>query len=299
MTMSFDSFTLITSHPWLDWLLVVILGAIFGSFLGCVAYRLPLMLEQSWRRAAEEMFEHEEGDSDTEATISLVRPRSFCPQCRTVLSPLYLVPLLGYLFSGGRCRHCRERVPLSYPAIELAAVALFCWIYGHFGATLQAILAIGYGCSLLLLLVIDARRHLLPDVIVLPVLWLGLVVSYAGVFIDFDQSFLGAIIGFGVFFSLYWIFLGLTGRESLGRGDIKLLAMLGVWSGVYSIPVIIFAASCGGLVWLLLRRAMNKGAIHDPLAFGPFLIIPGWVSFLYGTDWFFDFSSLIQLWQQL
>ena len=282
-------------YPWLSWSVMFTLGLIFGSFAGCASYRLPLMLEQDWRNAANEILEL----PSHEKTISLLQPRSFCPQCKNTISLAFLIPFLGYFFSLGRCQHCKTRISIIYPAIELATAFMFCWVYSVFGATIETLIAAVLGLALLLLLVIDARKHLLPDVILLPLLWLGLLVNYFGLFIGIDNSFWGVFVGYGFFFLLYWVFYALTGRESLGRGDIKLLAALGAWAGVWSLPGIVFFAACSGLLWLLLRRVLGKGMINEPMAFGPFLILAGWVSFLYGPDWFFDASLVLKLWQQL
>lgn len=281
--------------PWLPWSMLFVLGIVFGSFASCVAYRLPVMLEHDWRNAAHEAFEL----PSSESSVSLLQPRSFCPQCEKTIGIVFLIPLLGYIFSLARCRHCQSRISIAYPAIELATAALFCWVYALFGMSIEALLAVVFGFSVLLLALIDARQHLLPDVILLPVLWLGLLVNYFGVFVDPSDSFWGVFVGYGCFFALYWIFYILTGRESLGRGDIKLLAALGAWSGVWALPGIIFCAACSGLLWLLLRRVLGKGMINDPMAFGPFLIAAGWVSLLYGPNWLFDTGLVVQLWQQL
>ncbi|WP_020649325.1 prepilin peptidase [Solimonas variicoloris] len=269
------------SSPALLISLTALLGLIVGSFLNVVIYRLPRMMERAWKRDAREALELPALD---EAPFSLLRPASCCPSCGTPIKPWHNVPLFGWLFLRGRCAACGTAIPAQYPLVELAAgvmAGVCAWHFGY-GPQLPAALALSW--TLLALAVIDLRTQLLPDDLTLPLLWLGLLLALFPVFAGLRDAVLGAMAGYLVLWSIYWLFKLTTGKEGMGYGDFKLLAALGAWLGWQALPTIVLLSSVVGAVvgvgLVLFRR-------HDrqiPIPFGPYLAAAGWLALLYGHD---------------
>ena len=130
---------------------------------------------------------------------------------------------------------------------------------------------------------IDFDTQYLPDDIVLPLLWLGIIVNIFGEFIDLESSVLGAIIGYGTFWSVNIMYKLATGKEGMGHGDFKLLAMLGAWLGWKLLPLIIILSSCVGAIIgisLIVFKSYNR---NTNIPFGPYLATAGWISMLWGS----------------
>lgn len=226
------------------------LGLVFGSFLSALTWRLP------------------RGDS-------VARGRSACPTCGHALTARDLVPVLSWLLARGRCRHCAAPVPARYPLIELTAAALLAVIAWRAGAldwppaalAAAALLAL----VLLALAVVDLEHGLLPDVLTLaaaaPALALRLI-------LDGPQGLLlgglGALVGGGGAWLLRVAFRRFTGRDGLGLGDVKFLALAGLLLPPTGWPVYLFLAGCLGVGLGLVWRATGRGATFP---FGPALIL--------------------------
>jgi leader peptidase (prepilin peptidase)/N-methyltransferase len=154
----------------------------------------------------------------------------------------------------------------------------------HFGYSWQTAAALLFSWALIALSVIDLRTTLLPDNITVPFLWLGLLLNTKGIFIDLSSSVLGAVIGYLILWSVYHLFRIITGKEGMGYGDFKLLAMLGAWLGWQSLPLIVILSS-------LLGAGIGIGLVffkrHDkniPIPFGPYLATAGWIALLWGNQ---------------
>jgi leader peptidase (prepilin peptidase)/N-methyltransferase len=217
-------------------------------------------------------------------TYNLVLPRSACPHCGHKISALENIPVVSFALLGGKCRSCSQRISWRYPSIELASSLLALAVAMHFGPTLQALAAVGLTWSLLALTMIDYDHQLLPDSITLPFLWLGIICNIFGMFTTVYASLFGAIFGYLVLWIVYISFKLLTGKEGMGYGDFKLLAMLGAWLGWQMLPLIIIVSSVlGALVGisLILFRSHGRG---QPIPFGPYLAAAGWIALLYGNE---------------
>ena len=259
---------------------VFVLGLLVGSFINVVILRLPVMMERRWRRECAEFLDHPASEDD--APFDLVTPRSRCPHCGHLITALENIPVISYLVLRGRCRSCGASISARYPFVELLSAGVAVTVAWQFGVTWQTAFALLLSWALLALTFIDLDRTWLPDDITLPFLWLGLLVNTSGIFTDPVSAIIGAVSGYLVLWFVYQVFKKLTGKEGMGYGDFKLLAMLGAWLGWQAIPLIVILSSLVGTVFglgfILLRRLGRE----QPIPFGPYLAIAGWIALLWG-----------------
>jgi leader peptidase (prepilin peptidase)/N-methyltransferase len=274
---------LLNLNPVVLALMAGMLGLIIGSFLNVVIYRLPVMLEQQWRVQCRELAT-EDGPSDSEEPLNLLVPRSRCPECKHAIGAMENIPVVSYLLQRGRCKHCGTPIPMRYPAVELATALLSAIVTWYYGPTLQAVAALLLTWALVALSVIDYREQLLPDSITLPFLWFGIALSLLTVFTDLKSSVLGAMAGYLALWSVYHLFRILTGKEGMGFGDFKLLAMLGAWLGWQYLPAIVIVSSMVGAIIGLLLITLRGRDRNVPIPFGPFLALAGWITLLWGDQ---------------
>lgn len=279
--------------------LAVVLGLMVGSFLNVVIYRLPIMLEREWRSQCREVMGHEVLDVDapqdqSESTqFNLLRPRSTCPSCAHRITALENIPIVSYLFLKGRCSACEGKISLRYPLFELLTGVVSLLVVWRFGFTFEAMSALAISWTLIALSGIDYDTKLLPDVLTLPLLWAGLLLSLlhghavlhwgqTTLFVSPAYSIAGAIIGYLVLWSVYWLFKLVTGKEGMGYGDFKLLAALGAWLGYLQLPlIIILSALVGAIAGIIMIVAMGRDR-QLPIPFGPYLAAAGWVAMMWG-----------------
>jgi leader peptidase (prepilin peptidase)/N-methyltransferase len=279
--------------PWLLTATAGLLGLIVGSFLNVVIHRLPIMMERSWRAQCRELLEQPENEGE-QAPFNLVVPRSRCPSCGHLIRALENIPVLSYLLQRGRCRHCGTHISIRYPVIEILTALLTAAVVWHFGPTLQAAAAILLTWALVALTFIDLDHHLLPDDITLPFLWFGVAFSFFGVFTNLTASVAGAMAGYLALWSIYHLFRLLTGKEGMGYGDFKLLAMLGAWMGWQQLPMIILLSSLVGAavgISMILLRGHDRNV---PIPFGPYLAAAGWLALVWGdslTGWYLGYMG--------
>ncbi len=271
----------------------LVLGLIVGSFLNVVIYRLPIMLERQWQAEAAQTHEAD-ATSVTQvlpSKFNLVVPRSTCPACHQPIRAIHNVPIVSYLWLRGRCAHCHTRISARYPIVELLTgllTAVVAWRFGY-GATAACAALVTW--FLIALAAIDLDHQLLPDLLTLPLLWLGLLASLGGWALSGHSlpvapanAILGAAIGYLALWSIYHAFRLLTGKEGMGYGDFKLLAALGAWMGLQMlVPIVLLAAVVGAVTGglLILTRQHQRGT---PIPFGPFLAAAGWVAMLWGPQ---------------
>lgn len=270
---------------------IALLGLIVGSFLNVVIWRLPQMLRREW---ASQCYEYlQENIPALETTIqphfskntkpfNLIRPPSHCPQCNHKISVVENIPIISFIFLKGRCRHCKTSISWRYPLIEIFTALLSVIVAFVFGLSLQTFAGLILTWSLFTLSVIDWEHQILPDDITFPLLWLGLIFNIQHVFTDITSAVIGAIAGYLFLWSVYWLFKLFTGKEGMGYGDFKLLAMLGAWLGWSALLKIVLISSflgAGlGITLILLKRHSKE----QPIPFGPFLALGGWVTMLWG-----------------
>jgi leader peptidase (prepilin peptidase)/N-methyltransferase len=222
-------------------------------------------------------------------------PPSHCPQCRHRIRAIENIPVLSYLLQKGRCTHCAQPISAQYPLVEAIAGLLAGVVVWQFGYSSQALAALVFTWALLALSVIDLRHMLLPDRITLPLLWLGLLLALFDVLVDLRSAVIGAIAGYLVLWTVYQGFKLLTGKEGMGYGDFKLLAVLGAWLGWQQLLVVVLLSSLvGALVGIAL--IILRGRDHRvPLPFGPFLAAAGWLALLWGdtlVNYYFGLAGI-------
>lgn len=290
---------------------VAFLGLFVGSFLNVVIYRLPIMMRNEWREAAEEFAVEEAAEKvaasqslvtdaehtavssasqaglDTQSetqhgTFNLSVPRSRCPKCNNLITWWQNIPVLSYLFLRGKCHKCKTPISMRYPAIELVTMVLSLVVAWHFGATLQCVLGIITTWFLVAMTMIDFDTYLLPDVLTLPLMWIGLIASLLPVFTDVRSAVIGAAAGYAVLWCVYQLFKILTGKEGMGFGDFKLLAALGALLGWQQLPMIILLSSLLGAIVGISIIAITSRDKNIPIPFGPYLAGAGWIAMLWG-----------------
>lgn len=259
---------------------VVVLGLLVGSFLNVVVYRLPKMLMRDWRAQAREVLEMP--TKDVEEAFNLVLPNSSCPNCGHEIKPWENIPLLSWLFLRGKCSGCKQAISVRYPLVELACGVLSGVIAWQFGVSWEALAMLVLTWGLLAMSLIDADQQILPDALVLPLLWLGLILNSFGLFTSLSDALWGAVIGYMSLWSIFWLFKLVTGKEGMGYGDFKLLALLGAWGGWQVLPLTILLSSVVGAVLGVIILRLQRNSYSNPIPFGPYLAVAGWIALIWG-----------------
>ncbi|HHJ16425.1 MAG TPA: prepilin peptidase [Gammaproteobacteria bacterium] len=256
-----------------------VLGLMIGSFLNVVIYRLPVMMDREWQAQCREYLDK---PAVEEAPFSLSQPASRCPHCDHKIRFYENIPLLSYLWLRGKCASCQAAISIRYPLVELLTGILSAVVVWHFGYTPQAAAALLLTWVLITLSMIDVDHQLLPDSITLPFMWLGLALSLFPVFADMRAGLIGAIAGYLSLWSVYQLFKLVTGKEGMGFGDFKLLALLGAWMGWQALPMIVLLSSAVGAVLGIGMIAIQGRDRAQTIPFGPYLAIAGWIALLWG-----------------
>ncbi|MCO4203798.1 prepilin peptidase [Aeromonas taiwanensis] len=276
--------------PWLYLSLIFLFSLMVGSFLNVVIHRLPIMMERDWRAEYRDYFDEDESISANER-YNLMVPRSACPHCGHAITAIENIPLLSWLWLRGRCRECQAPISARYPLVELLTALLSVAIAATLAPGWSVLAALLLTWSLVALTFIDLDKMLLPDQITLPLLWGGLLFNLLGGFVPLVDAVIGAMAGYLVLWSLYWSFKLLTGKEGMGYGDFKLLAALGAWLGWQALPIILLLSSLVGAVIGITLIALRKHHQGNPIPFGPYLAIAGWIALLWGdkiTRWYLE-----------
>jgi leader peptidase (prepilin peptidase)/N-methyltransferase len=263
-------------------------GLAIGSFLNVVIHRLPIVLERQWRAQAAEL-EGKPAPALPEP-YNLLSPRSRCPACNAPISAIHNIPVISYLLLRGRCAACRAPISARYPAVELATAVATAAVAWHFGFGWQALLAMVFTWYLIALAGIDIDRQLLPDILTIPLLWIGLIVSLwiapggAAPPVATQDAVIGAVAGYLFLWSVFQLFRLLTGKEGMGYGDFKLYAAIGAWLGWQMLPlVLLLAAVVGSVVGVAMIVARRHGR-GVPIPFGPYLAGAAWIGLLFGPQ---------------
>jgi len=260
-----------------------LLGLVVESFLNVVIHRLPLMMEREWKSECE-MLLGTAAPGKSDEKFNLMTPRSRCPACNHEISVTENIPILSYVMLGGKCRSCRAPISLRYPLIELASGIVAVVVANHLGFGLMAGCALALSWCLICLAAIDLDTQLLPDAITLPLLWAGIFANYFNVFVSLEEAVLGAIFGYLALWAVFWIFKLATGKDGMGYGDFKLLAVLGAWLGWQVLPVIIVLSSVVGACFGIALMAFWSHDKSKPIPFGPYLAVAGWIALLWGGE---------------
>ena len=266
------------SPAWL-YTTVGLLGLCVGSLLNVVIHRLPKMMQAQWRDDCAEL---EGREPEPRAAYNLFTPRSACVKCGTQITALQNIPVVSWLALRGRCATCGVPISARYPAVEALGAAIALLMAWRFGYSAALPFALVYGWMLIALTFIDFDTQLLPDDLTLPLLWGGLLANVFGLFAPLAEGVIGAIAGYLVLWSIYWLFRLIRGKEGMGYGDFKLLAALGAWLGWRMLPLVILGSSVVGAA-IGIGLVVLKGRDHNvPLAFGPYLAIAGMIALFFG-----------------
>ena len=269
---------------------VFVLGTSVGSFLNVVIYRLPVMMQREWRHGCLEFLE--QPAQDETGKFNLAVPRSRCGECDHQISALENIPVVSYLILKGKCKNCGTRISIQYPIVEIFTGLISLLVAWHFGVTVQTLAALFFSWCLIAASGIDISHKLLPDNITLPLLWLGILLSFFDVFVDLESSVIGAMAGYMSLWSVFMVFKIITGKEGMGYGDFKLLAVLGAWAGWKLIFIIILTSSVVGAVVGISMIVLKHNDRETQIPFGPYLAGAGWLTLLWGgqlSEFYFSF----------
>jgi leader peptidase (prepilin peptidase)/N-methyltransferase len=257
------------THSWLAEFMILLFGGCIGSFLNVCIYRLP-------------------------QGLSIVSPRSFCPQCRSPVRSYDNIPLLSYLLLRGKCRSCGAKISWRYPLMEALTGAFAVALYLKFGLTLGFFAFFAFTAALLVITFIDLDHRIIPDVISLPGIAVGFGLSFFLPAPSWTDSLIGLLAGGG---SLYLVAIGyeaLTKREGMGGGDVKLLAMIGAWLGWKAVLFTLFLASLTGTLIGGGAMVVQRQGRHYAIPFGPFLAFGALAYLFFGPqliEWYLSLGK--------
>ena len=244
-----------------------LLGLIVGSFSNVCIYRIP-------------------------KNESIIYPASHCPKCHSNIKALDNIPLLSYILLKGRCRNCKSKISIQYPVVEFLTGFIYLIIYLIYGLTIQTLIYIILSSALIITAFIDLNEQIVPDVISLPGIAIGFIISFFVPYISFVNSALGVVVGGGII-----LIIGLGGsviykKEAMGGGDVKLAAMIGAFLGWRYIIISLFLGFfLGALIGIILIITKIKKR-EDVIPFGPFIVLGSFITLLWGEQiisWYLRF----------
>jgi len=295
------------SQLWFYLTTIGLVSLCVGSFLNVVIYRLPLMMQCEWQSECRILLDDElnknppkpdnsqpnNSNSGTNSPFNLVKPNSTCPKCKTAIKAWQNIPVVSWLFLKGKCASCSNPISARYPIVEAITALLSLVVAYKLGATEQALLYIAITWALVALTFIDIDHMLLPDQITLPLVWLALIAAVLGYTVTPTDAIIGAACGYLSLWSVFWLFKLLTGKEGMGYGDFKLLAVFGALLGWQSLLTIILLSSVvGAIIGIALLTIQGKDKA-TPIPFGPYLAISGWITMLWGEQLQANYFNLI------
>lgn len=248
-------------------ILIILFGLAWGSFLNVVIYRLP-------RR------------------ISLVKPSSSCPHCHQRIRFYDNIPLFSYILLGGKCRHCKARIPPSYPLVELLTPLGLLFLYNEYSLSPSFFASSLFFSALIILGFIDFFHQILPDEITLPVLLLALIYSLVRPDLNLRQALVGAVSGAGFLLFVYGAYYLLRKKEGLGMGDVTMMLMIGAYLGwrltLFTLVLASFTGALFGGIFILIK----KKNLQYSLPFGSFLAAAAFVALIWGKKIITSYFSL-------
>jgi leader peptidase (prepilin peptidase)/N-methyltransferase len=244
----------------------ILFGLALGSFMNVCIYRIP----------------HKQ---------SIINPPSTCPYCGWRIRFYDNIPLVSYVLLWGKCRHCRHSIPWHYPAVEAMAGLLSLSLFIRYGLSYQYFLFLLFVATLVTIAFIDLHHKIIPDVLSLPGILVGWAASFVLGHISWSDSLIGMIGGGGTLFVIAFGYAHITGKEGMGGGDIKLLAMIGAWMGWRPLPLIVLISSLTGAVAGTAFLFLAGKGLRARIPFGPFLSLGALVYLFFGpelTHWYFS-----------
>lgn len=235
-------------------------GLVLGSFLNVCIYRIP-------------------------RDESIVHPPSTCPACGHRIPFYDNIPLVSYVLLLGKCRACRNPISFRYPVVELITGLLSAALFIRYGPSLHYLLFLAFCSALIVVSFVDIDHRIIPDLISLPGALLGLAFSVLGwIPVSWEDSLIGILLGGGSLLAVGMAFKWLRGKEGMGMGDVKLLAMIGAWMGWSPLPLIVLLSSLtgtliGGGALLFAGRKLS-----ERIPFGPFIVLGTLICFFFEGD---------------
>lgn len=237
----------------------LLFGLALGSFLNVCIYRIPLKK-------------------------SLIMPPSSCPHCRERIRFYDNLPVISYLILLGKCRKCHQKISIQYPLVELITGLLSVSLVIKHGISVHSVLFLLFCTSLVVISFIDLRHQIIPDVISLPGIVIGMAFSIFSGYIPWLDSLIGILAGGGSLYLIAVAFERLTGKEGMGGGDVKLLAMIGAWMGWKALPFIILFSSLVGIILGGGSLLLSRQGLQAKIPFGPFLALGALAYFFFGKE---------------
>lgn len=247
--------------------LIFILGLIVGSFSNVCIYRIP-------------------------RNESIMYPASHCPKCRSKIKPFDNIPLLSFILLKGRCRNCKSKISIQYPMVEFLSGLIYLIIYLLYGLSVQTLIYIILSSALIIIAFIDLNQQIVPDVISLPGIAIGFIISFFVPYISFINSALGVLAGGGIILVIAMGGSAIFKKEAMGGGDVKLAAMIGAFLGWKYIIISLFLGFFTGAlagIFLIMAKIKKK---EDAVPFGPFIILGSFITLLWGEkiiSWYIGF----------
>jgi len=274
---------------------LLILGLLVGSFLNVVILRLPASMQHDWKIQCRELLELKSDKSEIPPG-NIVYPASHCPRCKAPLKWWHNIPIVSYILLRGKCHACQETISMRYPLIETATAILTLLAGLTFPETAILPWVLVLLWALITMAAIDFDTQLLPDILTLPVMWLGLIFSTTSAsFVTPTDSIIGAAAGYMVLWTIYQLHHRLTGREGMGYGDFKLLALIGAWLGWDKLPFVLLISAGTGMVITLLMMLLKNHDKHRAVSFGPYLAIAFLISLFWGDSLISVYTSYLGL----
>jgi len=264
----------------------LLLGLVIGSFLNVVILRLPRRMQAELSEACADL-RGEPSEPLPNRWFGLdylITPASCCPKCGHGIRAWENIPVISYLLLRGRCSNCQAAIGMRYPIVEAVTGLLSLLLVMHFGATPAALAALILVWGLIALTVIDLDEQLLPDQLTMPLMWLGLLVNINGMFTDLVSAVIGAAAGYLSLWFVFQVFRLLTGREGMGYGDFKLLAVFGAFLGWQILPLVVLLSSLIGAIVGISLVVVRGRDRQIPIPFGPYLAGAGLVALLWGEQ---------------
>jgi leader peptidase (prepilin peptidase)/N-methyltransferase len=275
---------------------VTLISLSIGSFLNVVIYRLPVMMQNEWQHECKLLLADDlkqESKSQEQTVFNLATPASTCPKCKSKIRAWQNIPVLSWLLLKGRCANCKNSISIRYPSIELLTAIASITIAHIFGPTELGFVYLLVTWALVALIFIDIDHMLLPDQITLPLLWFVLLAAVFGTTITPTEAIIGAAAGYLCFWSVYWVFKLVTGKEGMGYGDFKLMAVFGALLGWQALPMIILLSSLvGAIIGITLLSLQGKDKA-TPIPFGPYIAIAGWIAIIWGEQISASYFNLV------
>ena len=272
----------------------LVLGLLVGSFLNVVIYRVPEGLNRSWRTQAKQVLDLPLDEVDQQR-FNIMTPPSHCPKCKSPVKPWQNIPVISYVLLKGQCKHCDQTISKRYPLVEILTGLVFACCAWKFGATWTAVASMLLSAYLIAMIFIDADTQLLPDQLTLPLMWAGIAFHLLAYLLQASwgittlvDSLMGAMVGYLSLWSIFQLFKLVTGKEGMGYGDFKLLAALGAWIGVSMLPIVIVMSALVGLLFAFIMKVSKT----QPMPFGPYLAISGWLVLMFNQP----ITQFVQWW---